>query len=156
MIYYIPKGWHFSLPFIPRVATKEKYIWEVNFHNSCKYDIGAEQLDWNKLVGVSNQINPRTDSVRFVWRYNKLSDAFDIAIYVEKNKKFKVTEIASVKAQENLKLTMHCYSTYTLIEVNGKLEVVDFQKKPIAFRLNPYFGGNIAAPHCMFLKLKTK
>ena len=155
MKYYCPKNFHFFLPFIPIVYIgKDEYKWKAVFSNSCKYDHGNDdQLDWNKLVGVSNTLNPRKDSIRFVWRYNKKSDLFEIGVYLEKDKKFVVTQICEVKCDESIELSLKCYKTYCLVETNKKIQMFDFKKKHISFRLNPYFGGNLPAPHPMNLKL---
>lgn len=155
MIYTIFKGWHFSFPWIPRIYwNKDDYNWNVIFTNSCKYDHGTnDQLDWNKLVGISNHLNPRKDSLRIVWRYNKETDLFEIALYTEKNKEFTAVEIASIKANEKLTINLKCYVTYALVEVKDKLFMASFQKEPLTLRLNPYFGGNLPAPHKMKLKL---
>ena len=153
MIYCIPKGWHYSLPKWPRLALKENYTWFVKFNNSCKYDIGIEQMDWNKLIGVSNTLNPREDSVRFVWRYVHPIDMFEIGVYVEKNKKWTVEHIAFIK--KCARLNMNFYKTLVEVFVNDKMKIVDFGKKRISFISNPYFGGNIPAPHSMTLKINN-
>lgn len=155
MKYIIPKGWHFSLPWIPKIHwNKDEYTWNITLNNSCKYDHGTDdQLDWNKLVGISNTLNPRIDSLRIVWRYNKETDFFEIGLYTEKNKEFTAVQIASIKADETLKINLKCYYTYALVEVKDKLFMANFQKEYVTIGLRPYFGGNMPAPHTMKLNI---
>jgi hypothetical protein len=156
MRYTCYKGCHWFLPVIPRFYWKrKKFNWLVSFDGSCKYDIQEEQLDWNKLVGVSNYLNPRKDSLRFVWRYNIPNDNFEIGIYVEKNKVFNSFTICSVKENEKLELELLLSSNSSMImSANGISKIVDFKLNDFSIRTNPYFGGNMPSPHKMFLMLK--
>lgn len=155
MKYFTFKNWNYFIPWFPRFYwNKYDYSWKVIFNNSCKYDHGTDdQLDWNKLVGISNFIDPRKNSLRIVWRYNKEDDLFEIGYYLEKDKEFISGELQSIKSGELLEIRINCYNTYSLIETNKKLEMVDFKQEPLTFRLNPYFGGNLPAPHKMNLQL---
>lgn len=156
MKYTCYKGCHWFLPVIPRFYWKRKnFNWVVNFDGSCKYDIQEEQLDWNKLVGVSNYLNPRKDSLRFVWRYNISNENFEIGVYVEKNKVFNSFTICSVKENEKLELSLLFNSNgSTIVSANGISKIIDFKLNDFSIRTNPYFGGNMPAPHKMFLTMK--
>ena len=157
MIYTIPKGWHYSIPAFPIPSIKNSYKWEVTFDDSCKYDInGPDQLDWNKLVGVSNYLNPRKESIRFVWRYIVKMDLFEIATYIEENKNFKTSFFCYVKSNELLSLSMKFVDGSVAVSAKGCTKILNFPKNKLTFRCNPYFGGNQPAPHTMNLKLKTR
>lgn len=159
MRYYIPKGWHFSIPVLPRICKKNKYTWNVKFNNSCKYKIGQDQSDWNKLVGISNTLNPRKDSIRFVWRYNTDFDLFEIGVYREKDYVWDAKPLTYVLNEANLTMkfnsdTVELYG-HDARNLNHAVIVLNFKKNKVSLRTNPYFGGNIPAPHCINLKLKA-
>jgi hypothetical protein len=157
MRYFIPKGWHFSIPKFPIFYTKSEFEWNVKFNNTCKYKIGADQMDWNKLVGISNTLDPRIDSIRFVWRYDSYFDMFEIGVYKETNNKWEVKTLTYVLKEANLK--MKFYNSFVeLIGYDGRnlnhaKIVLEFKKNKLTLRTNPYFGGNVPAPHCMNLNL---
>ena len=156
MKYFILKGWHFSILWFPRIyIDKQDYNWTVQFDESCKYDHGTpDQLDWNKLVGISNHLNPRKNSFRFVWRYNVFLDMFQIGTYLEKDGVFTARAFYNVKSDVPVNLKLKCYYTYAVVEINDiTQQTVDFQKEYVTLRLNPYFGGNKTAPHKMSLRL---
>ena len=157
MRYYIPKGWHFSIPKFPILYTKSEFKWNVKFNNTCKYKIGADQMDWNKLVGISNTLNPRIDSIRFVWRYDSYFDMFEIGVYKETNNKWEVKTLTYVLKEANLKMkftsdTVELYG-HDARNLNHAVIILAFKKNKLTLRTNPYFGGNVSAPHCMNLNL---
>ncbi len=155
MTYTIFKGWHFSLPFIPRFYCKKiRFKWFAQLNNSCKYWIGEDQLDWNKLVGISNSINPRKDSIRFVWRYDKNKDVFEIGIYKEAEKVFKAYSICRVKANEIIELRFLFSRNFVKASVNNNSLTLPFLINNFVWRLNPYFGGNRTSPNNIKIKLK--
>ena len=156
MKYYCLKNFHYFLPSFPIVYWKKKvYKWEVVFDNNCRYDLQNEdQLDWNKLVGVSQHFNPRLNSLRFGWRYNLKTEEIEIALYSEKNYVFEYKLLTSVKPTEKLKLSMYFEGDLATVQVNDTTYQTKYTlDKNLTIRCNPYFGGNRTAPHCMSLKL---
>lgn len=155
MTYIIFKNWHFSLPLLPRFYIKKnKFKWFAQLNNSCKYDIGEDQLDWNKLVGITNHLNPRKDSVRFVWRYDKKKDAFEIGLYKEVDKVFKSYSLCTVKVNEIIEMRFTFSRNFVKASVNNNSLTLPFLINNFVWRLNPYFGGNRTSPHNMKIKLK--
>ena len=155
MTYIIFKDWHFSLPLLPRFYIKKnKFKWFAQLNNSCKYDIGEDQLDWNKLVGITNHLNPRKDSVRFVWRYDKKKDVFEIGLYKEVDEVFKSYSLCTVKANEIIEMRFTFSRNFVKASVNNNSLTLPFLIDNFAWRLNPYFGGNRTSPHNMKIKLK--
>lgn len=156
MKYTCFKGMHWFLPVIPRFYwNKKQYNWTVNFNSSCAYDLGDDdQYDWNKLVGVSEHLNPRINSIRFGWRYNLTNDLIEIASYKETNYKFEFNTLASVELNKDVKLTIQLYTKLVALGVNDKVHLIplDINNK-LLMRANPYFGGNNAAPHKMSLRI---
>ena len=155
MTYFCLKNQHHFLPIIPRpYFFKKNFSWECSFSDNCKYDIGNDQLDWNKLVGISNKLHPRMDSVRFVWRYNIQQDKFDIGLFVEKNFKFTPYNLISVNSNETFQLKFNFFQKFLIARANQTVQNVDFIINNFTYRLNPYFGGNMSSPHFMKLSLK--
>lgn len=155
MKYVIPKGWHFALPPIPKLYKSDYLKWKVKFTNSCKYSIGQDQADWNKLVGVSNHLNPKIDSVRFVWRYLIDDDVFEIAVYKEVSNIFFARPLTTVKAGEtlNLEMTFHKSLNNIYVAANHSSTYIVFCPKKWLIGCHPYFGGNIPAPHTISLSV---
>ena len=154
MRYFIPKGWHFSIPKFPILYTKSEFEWNVKFNNTCKYKIGADQMDWNKLVGISNYLNPRIDSIRFVWRYDSYFDMFEIGVYKEVDEAFKAYSICTVKTNEVFEMRFTFSRNFVKASVNNNSLTLPFLIDNFVWRLNPYFGGNRTSPHNMKIKLK--
>lgn len=153
MKYIIPKGWHFSLPWIPRPSYNEiSYKWEVVFDENCKYNIGKDQLDWNKLVGITTHLNPRKHSIRIAWRYGG-KNIIELAAYHEEDYKFTYLRLGQVKLGEKAVVELFFSMNFVRVTINGKPMTYFFKKRKWVWRLNPYFGGNVAAPHTMSLKL---
>ena len=152
MRYIIPKGWHFSLPWIPRLyRNKISYKWEVEFDKSCEYNIGVYQLDWNKLVGVTNHLNPRKHSIRIAWRY--YNGVIQLASYKEEDYKFTYLRLGEVELGKKAVVELFFSMNFVRVTVNDKPTTYYFEKKKWTWRLNPYFGGTRKAPHTMKLKL---
>jgi hypothetical protein len=155
MTYTIFKGWHFSMPLLPRFYIKKnKFKWYAQLNNSCKYWIGEDQLDWNKLVGISNHLNPRKESIRFVWRYDKKKDVFEIGLYKELDEVFKSYSICTVKPNQIIELRLLFSKNFVKASVNNNSLTLPFLINNFVWRLNPYFGGNRTSPHNMTIKLK--
>jgi hypothetical protein len=156
MKYICFKGMHWFLPVLPRFYwNKKQYNWTVNFDSSCAYDLGDDdQYDWNKLVGVSEHLNPRIHSIRFGWRYNLQNKMIEIASYKETNYKFEFNIISTVELNKNIKLNIQLYSNLVALDVSGNTYVTPFVlNNKLTIRANPYFGGNKTSPHKMSLKI---
>ncbi len=160
MKYICIKNTHRFFPVWPRLYWKKKvYVWTAVLDESCKYAFNNDGMkSWNKLVGISNNINPRKDSVRFVWKWDLTNQFFRIAVYVERKAEFKNTiyEIGTVKPGEQFKVVFICFDGVTFAAINSSKSIwVPFDANDLTFRLNPYFGGQRKAPHFMTLKLKA-
>mgnify|MGYP006888284717 FL=1 len=149
---------HFFFPVWPRLYwRKKKFFWTAALGESCKYDFDRDGMKaWNKLVGVSKSINPRKNSIRFVWRWNKDEAKFQIAVFVEYKKEFKKTvyQIGSVIPGAPFTIGFDFDGSNVVAIMNEQsiiLPHVPFTG--LTFRLNPYFGGQAPAPHKVQLHL---
>ncbi len=165
--------WDFSI--------SRRRVW---FDTSCRYEIGKDQTDINKLYGVAylswaaiafvlksywTAIVKRSlaeikslhhyNSARFGWAYNPLTDKIDIYSYCYHNGERTFQKMASIGFYKYLD---------TVIERNGDRH--DFRiynssglvfslsenvnASTLGYELFLYFGGNIPAPHDMQIALR--
>jgi hypothetical protein len=148
----ILKGWHYALldipwPFISKDTIRRK----VTFTESCRYNLGDDdQLDWNKLFGLSLGGFHHDNSVRYGWRYNPSTDLIEVAAYyyidgVRNSKKIFHFEIGE-EYEMVITVTEHKY----IFHVPGKGLITSVNKNKTAkwgYELGLFFGGNKPAPH---------
>lgn len=157
--YTIKKGQHYSRPRLIKVRFKNKAIsFRVSFDQSCRYDIGAEQGDINKLVGIGYLWSHHKDSARFGWAYNKDSGKIDIYTYCYISGK-RVSELFySCSFDRSYDFTIEPHFGSYIFKVKGHVEYIKevkhFHTKQINYLLAPYFGGNIKAPHDIKIYMK--
>lgn len=162
--YTIKKDKHYScFGFLPALFKKRSFK-SFKFDNSCEYDLkNIDQFDNNKLFGWSQGMHHK-NSCRFgwVWNLNK--------------KKMEIHAYCYIKGERVIEYLCDCdldtwYSGQIWIENDHYyFRVLDEKKEEIlgytsihakfniniGYTLNPYFGGNQAAPHDMKIFLKNE
>lgn len=159
MNYYCFKYLHWFLPIIPKIYfNKTNWNWTITFDENCRYYLTPpDDLDWNKLVGISNKFNPRKDSLRIGWRYDCIEDNMELAIYREYNNKMSYYKITTVKLQEPVKINFSKVNDRMVrVDVNGVKKLVSFIPNKLTFDSNLYFGGNNSSPKFMIINKKYK
>jgi hypothetical protein len=162
MIYTIKKGIHFSTPrtnmFAPKNHTIEG-VWQ--FNETIKYEADAEN-DWNKLYGIwfvppiSWLFKNPTKSTRyncamvaFRWKNNQL----ELAPYLHRKGSVEYvellgTEIINCSINTDIYTKIEVLKQSVVFTINDKVFTFDFPKhSDYAFRIQPYFGGQLPAPH---------
>ena len=80
----IYRGMHYSLSFLnfkPVINKKHYYFrYNVKFYPSCRYNIGEDQSDINKLFGLSFGFH-HNQSERIGWRYDRITDKIELLLY---------------------------------------------------------------------------
>lgn len=159
----IYKGFHYCLnflnfkPYINKKYIEQNYI--INFTDSCKYDIGKDQSDINKLFGVSYGYH-HNQSDRIGWRYNIKTNMIDILLYSYENKKRYSFHLCSHPLNTNLNLSLKVKLTknYRFVEIKfldqTKTYCFTHNLKNWGYTLGSYFGGNRTAPHTIKFMLK--
>lgn len=174
MIYTIKKGAHKARPIRTGIGTKlNLQNYRVVFDESCRYDVGLEQDDVNKLFGVgfvrdplrALSINIRAalggniiqeehhkDSARWGWNYDIVTDLILLHAYCYINSQRITLYMGSVNINEPVSLYLNTLKNkyeFGLIGKNGgaKRTLYFTHNKEWMFPLNPYFGGNIPATH---------
>lgn len=171
----ILKNWHLAINSFTYPLLHGKLMGKfITFTDSCRYDIGKEQKDWNKLFGFSlgffplyKQYMQHENSVRFGWRYNPEKDCIEITPYIYKDGERMYAE-KSLFETANLKLNEEYSFTITILPKNcvfiiigpdvSYLEYIDitFKKQSnFGFHAPLYFGGNDKAPHDIKILMKN-
>jgi hypothetical protein len=128
--------------------------YQVEFTPSCRYDIGDDQSDINKLFGFGYFPFHRDNSVRFGWRYNPVIDSIAIMAYWYDSGKRGIQHLRNVSIG-----SLHEYSIQTmgdahLMKVDGLSHAIVYAKRTgLMYLLHPYFGGNRPAPQTIHLKM---
>lgn len=158
----IYKGTHFAIPnsfgFFIREAAGTG-----TFTPDTVYDLGdVDQFDWNKFSGIAfTPLEPDRDSAMVGWRYNLVSQEFEIAPFYNVNKvrilPNELTEVISVPAGQTFQFLVD-YTGITL--TYGSTTV--YKPYPTgltpnvwtAARVSGWFGGNEVAPRTVSYYLK--
>jgi hypothetical protein len=151
----IRKGKHRSLT-IPGLVLSRSITRTVTFTPSCRYDIGEDQSDWNKLFGVGFFPHHHRNSYRFAWRYDPEYDVIQIGAYwyFKGERRASVIDVVGINKPVNLKL--YYDGDYIAFEIEGKVACkINSYWPVIGYKLGPYFGGNKTAPHDMKIEINA-
>ena len=157
----------FIILFKPKV-----FEYKINFISDFRYDIGQDQTDINKLIGLGFLPWHHIDSIRFGWRYNATKDRVEILAYSYVDK-IRIVPLDSNGVEEvlanclmnnnyflNLEITETEYKLFVKDELNnimGPTSVIKRTKnKKFSYLLKPYFGGNRTAPEEFKIKVSNK
>lgn len=150
--FIIKKDEHYATPRLAETLQSGSLKFKATFNSSAIYDLGdpALQSNKNKLMGFSdcNSLH-HENSARFAWQW--FNGRLEIYAYCYVNGT-RIEEFAGVVGtdEENLyeiELTDTSYIFYL-----NNIKVVSIARgnvcdKGIYYKLYPYFGGSVAAPH---------
>lgn len=149
----------------------------VSFWDNCKYKLTENYDQINKLTGQSFNLLPWYDKESLSWKlgHHKNSARFgwrcldgvniEIFAYAYINGIRNSRNIISVDTSEWIHLCFKetdSYYNFSVLRENGETSIARFKKygtrkgflKLFIYRLYPYFGGSISAPHNMNMTLK--
>lgn len=144
------KGEHSSSPILYKPWVR-RLSGSIYFTEESKYNLGSvDQYDWNKVTGISfNPLKPNENAIMIAWRYNPSSDYFEVGPYfnIAGTNLAPDTKFIKVRIGESVGF----YLDYDYAQVTGKIDVKTstyFGKHPFltSFRIQPWFGGNMATP----------
>ena len=142
----IKKGTHAPMRF-PVVVTSSEIARVVQFTPSCRYDIGSDQSDINKLFGVGYLPHHHTYSARFGWRYDTASDMIEILAYwYDKGERLWESMKFVAIGSKNIMVLRRHENMHEFYIGKERLQI-DLNSCEWGFLLQPYFGGNRVAPH---------
>lgn len=162
MWYQIDKGDHFSLPRTPKFFLREITGW-FYLDQLAEYDLkSVDQGDWNKLTGISfNPLKPDSNAIMVGWRYSTEKKCFQVAPYFNVN-----SARIQPKDPEQVINVGHGKIVDFRLDYSGMNFRYQYENykffKPSdlktnywsSFRIQPWFGGNMAAPNNIKLFLK--
>jgi hypothetical protein len=153
----IKKGKHGNIHF-PRLIRKA-ITKTVMFTDSCRYDIGDDQSDINKLLGIGYFPYHRMNSARLGWRYIRENDSIELLMYWYKNKARYNESLCQIKINQRYVCSLttnessHIFSVKTMDNELLSIKSIDLKPRFIGYELFPYFGGNIKAPHDIIIDI---
>lgn len=154
------KGMHISIDQFTGIWSGTSLEKKIKFTASCRYNIGENQKDWNKLFGMSfgymplfKQFQMHYNSARFGWRYSPESDCIEVAPYLYTGGKRQYAEILGIQPfpceiGKEYEMSITAYKSYVVYAIGSKVWVID-QDVPShrGFTAPLYFGGSKRAPH---------
>jgi len=164
----IEKGTHYACPLQLvkkllgiRICKSRKMSCEVSFTESCRYDVGRDQSDINKLFGFSLGMHHK-NSVRVGWRYVPNVDAIEIVTYIyRQGERLKEHHVDWVGFGKCVKYTIELRKDGSVHFYAGErwcaCDMMGTQGKIfLSYPLSLYFGGNCTAPHDMLIDYNVK
>jgi hypothetical protein len=157
--FLIKKGEHYSKARMPETLQDSKMVFEAKFDNTAKYDLGdlASQSSKNKLLGFSdcNSLH-HENSARFGWQW--YNNRLEIFAYCYTNGERIEKFIGVVGLNEFNTYEIDITDANYVFRVNNEQPVLiargDVCKSGIFYILWPYFGGELPAPHDIFIEVK--
>ena len=149
----VRKGTHSPIR-CPRLVWSSEQVFEVTFMPSCRYDIGPEQADINKLFGIGYPPHHHQHSVRFGWRYDKDVDMVEILGYWYDNGARLWESICYTAIGQKWHYAVKKVGDIHELEVNHRTLKVPVRPRAVGYLLRPYFGGNMKAPHDIEIQMK--
>jgi hypothetical protein len=168
--YLIKKGNHYcSMSFFEKLGAVgwkiKKYTVKFRFHPNCYWapKRNDDDMDQNKLTGISYGMNVHSNSVRLTWRPDFARPGMiEISAYTYDEKsaspKFKIYPITSVPVGQLVDACIESADNKYIVTVNKiqpKDTVENTNTDPnLCLRLFPYFGGNNTAPQDMTIEIE--
>lgn len=156
----IKKGRHRARPLrLGIYFNKKRIAFKVMFDSSCKYDIGEDQEDCNKLFGIGYFPNHHKESARFGWRYNENTNLIELLSYCYVDGKRVIEYITSIQFNRWVLLSLSIEKGRYIFgakkdEFETSFQTNHYHNKKIGYRLNPFFGGNQTAVHDTKIEMK--
>jgi hypothetical protein len=149
----IKKGTHSPFRF-PVIVTSPEIVRVVQFTPSCRYDIGNDQSDINKLFGVGYFPHHHRNSIRFGWRYDQASDMIEILAYwyAQKERLWESMKFVAIGSKNVFVMRRH-EDMHELFIGKDRL-IIDMPACEVGYLLQPYFGGNRTAPHDITINIQ--
>lgn len=156
--FIIPQGKHYSTPRIMEALQSETLSFVAVFDESAIYDLHDPYLqsNKNKLYGFADcNSQHQENSARFAWQW--FNDHLEIWAYCyvngERIEKFISIVDINTENEYKIQLTKTSY-IFTLNDVTEIVERGNVCNTGVYYKLWPYFGGSVPAPHKVSIKIK--
>jgi hypothetical protein len=153
----IEKGTHSSLRTPSMLWRPQRIRYDVTFTESCRYQLPpVEQSDINKLFGIGYLPHHHDNSVRFGWRYLDKVDMIEVLAYWYNDGERGWWHLCAVEIGKQWRYDLMVGQSNHSMHVVGKSVpyIVQVQPRRVGYLLQPYFGGNMTAPHDMEIKMQ--
>lgn len=142
-------GNHFNLT---QSTHLEAYI---QLTESCNYQLNSvDQLDINKLIGLSDALSHSDASVRFGWR--SIDGQLEIHAYIRYGGRHTAYYLGTVEPDEVFYTRIQIFPNEYRLKLRNQETRIGraSQYTGIRYQLYPYFGGNQKAPHDIQINIK--
>jgi hypothetical protein len=154
--YLIKEGHHFSSHLV-KTTQEEILDFDAIFDESAQYYIGTdyEQSNINKLIGFTD-CGPgvHDNSARFGWRW--FNNKIEILAYCYVDGARHEEFLTNVNFNEENNYKLYIQENQYVFECNGHVTSIhrSCTTSDKRYYLYPYFGGQIAAPHDISIKIR--
>ena len=151
----IKKGTHAPLRMPAILFDCVALRYEVEFTDSCRYNVGEDQGDINKLFGIGQFPHHHKNSVRYGWRWVEDMGQIEILAYWYAFGMRESRHIGWVNIGEKLIYQIDGSGPFWTLVFNWTTRLtIPLKPCRIGYLLLPYFGGNKTAPHDIEIKIK--
>ena len=150
----IKQGTHAPLRLPKLLVTPSVLCYRVAFTESCRYDIGKDQGDINKLFGIGYFPHHHETSVRIGWNYDIVSGKINLFAYWYQEGMVNWQYLRSVDLGEIHYFKIEMRGHDHKLDVAGRIFYVDVAGRCVGYLLRPYFGGTRTSPHDMIIDMK--
>lgn len=144
----IREGKNYSNRILPMIRCKT-ISGTVKLKGDFSYKINkSDQLDTNKLIGLSDSINHHIDSIRFGWRWNDNVNKLELLYTLYRDGKRYIEPISYIETDKEYDFEVAVDVDKYLLWFDGKyIEVFRSSQWFLPrYVLFPYFGGDEVAP----------
>jgi hypothetical protein len=157
--FIIKKGDHFSSTRASETLESSVLEFDAMFDNTAIYDLGNEALqsNKNKLLGFSdcNSLH-HENSARFAWQW--FNNHLEIYAYTYVNGERQEAFIGVVEINQLNRYRLSILDEYYVFELNNgeplKMPRGNVGHNGFYYKLWPYFGGSVTAPHDIRIVVK--
>jgi hypothetical protein len=157
--FIIKKGDHFSSTRVSETLESSVLEFDAVFDNTAIYDLGDEALqsNKNKLLGFSdcNSLH-HENSARFAWQW--FNNRLEIYAYTYVNTERQEAFIGVVEINQLNRYRLSIHDEYYEFQLNNeeplKMPRGNVGNNGLYYKLWPYFGGSVPAPHDIRIVVK--
>lgn len=157
----IPKGKHAAKPYWFSYGKRKQLSMQFLFTDYARYQLpGPDQMDWNKLCGISFcPLTNHRNSAMVSWRYNLEADLFELGFYHHVNGRRVIKRNASGEVWARCKVAGMLKIRFVIDHLLGQVlttietqesvvsDLTEISTKRRSRVINTWFGGNNPAPN---------
>jgi len=157
--FLIKKGDHYAIPTLSETLQSNTLAFDARFNESAVYNFNdlSVQSDKNKLMGFCDCNSlPHENSARFAWQW--FNNRLEIYAYCYVNGDRQEQFIGAVPLNQYNHFELEPNNDQYIFRLNNQAPVIMKRgatcSTGVYFKLWPYFGGHVAAPHDVVIDIK--